>query len=100
VANASVRLEWVDDLGNIQNAPTISQTNENGDFAAFIRFSPNDVPHLDLGGTLTARLRAKRDSAGERVSADLKLAPGYIADPATFPQGKNVLIFAWDELHA
>jgi hypothetical protein len=101
VADAEVHLEWVDDLGVVQQAPTISRTNENGDFAVFIRFSPTDVPQLDPNkGTLTARLRAKRDSAGERLSADLQLVPGYVAEPATFPQGRDALIFAWDELHS
>jgi len=100
VSDAEVHLEWVDDLGAVQQAPTISHTNENGDFAVFIRFSPTDVPQLDKNGALTARLRAKRDSAGERLSADLQLVPGYVAEPATFPQGKDALIFAWDELHS
>jgi hypothetical protein len=97
VANAKVHLKWLDDLGNLQDAPTISQTNENGDFVTFIRFAPNDAPLLDDKGALTVRLRARRD-ADERGSADLKLQAGHIADPSTFSQNKDALIFAWDEL--
>jgi hypothetical protein len=97
VANAEMHLEWLDDLGNRQDAPTISHTNENGDFVTFLRFAPTEVPQLDTNGALTVRLRARRDG-DVRGSADLKLPAGRIADPSTFPQGKDVLIFAWDEL--
>jgi len=97
VAKAKVHLKWLDDLGNLLDAPTISRTNENGDFVAFLRFAPNEVPQLDAKGALTVRLRARRDS-DERGSADLKLPAGRIADPSTFPQRKEALIFAWDEL--
>ncbi|MGE5113270.1 MAG: hypothetical protein ACM3JB_20595 [Acidobacteriaceae bacterium] len=97
IAGAEVHLQWLDDLGNVQNAPTKSHTNDSGDFAAFLRFAPNETPQLDAKGALTVRLRVHRGS-DERGSADLKLPAGRIAEPSTFPQGKDLLIFAWDEL--
>lgn len=97
VVNAEVHLKWRDDLGNLHDAPTITHTNENGDFVAFLRFVPNETPQLDAKGALTVRLRARRGS-DERGSLDLTLPAGHIADPSTFPQGTDALIFAWDEL--
>jgi hypothetical protein len=97
VANAEVHLQWLDDLGHLQDALRITHTNENGDFVTFIRFLPDQVPQLDDKGALTVHLRVRRDP-DERGSAGLKLPAGHIADPSTFPQGDQVLIFAWDEL--
>jgi hypothetical protein len=97
VVNAKVHLKWLDDMGNLQDAPTISHTNENGDFVAFLRFAANEVPQLDAKGALTVRVQVVRDSETRR-SPDLKLHAGVIADSSTYPQGKDVLVFAWDEL--
>ena len=97
VSGAEVHLQWLDDLGNLHDATTISHTNESGDFVAFLRFAPTETPQLDAKGALTVRLRVLRGS-DERGSADLKLPAGRIAEPSTFPQGKDLLMFAWDEL--
>lgn len=88
VANAGMHLRWLDDSGAWRDATTISRSDENGDFAAILRFAPDEIPLLDNQGAMTVRLRVRRDS-DERGTADLKLAQGRIAD---------ALIFYWDEL--
>jgi hypothetical protein len=94
VANAEVRLLWLDDdQVTWHAAPTISHTSANGDFVAVLRLSPADVPHVE-NGALTVRLWARRDGVAERRSPDLKLQQGRVADPLTL----NALTFAWDEL--
>ncbi len=75
VANAKLYLKWLDDLGNLQDPPTISHTNENGDFVVFLRFAQNEVPQVDAKGALTVRLQVVRDSETRR-SPDLKLTRG------------------------
>lgn len=94
VANAAVRLQWLDDENNWRNAPTTSHTDQKrGDFVSILRLAPTEVPHLDKG-EVTVRLRASRDGGAERGSNDLKLSQGRITNPSTL----NPLTFAWDEL--
>jgi len=94
VANAEVRLLWLDDdQVTWHAAPVISHTNANGDFVTVLRLSPSDVPHVD-SGALTVRLWARRAGGIERRSSDVKLRQGRVADPSTL----NALTFAWDEL--
>jgi len=97
VPNAEAHLRWLDENGVWRDAPSQVHTQKKGDFVAFLRLAPADVPQIDLGGIVTVRLRARRGAA-ERESTDLKLPQGRIADPSTFAQGPNALIFAWDEL--
>jgi len=94
VANAAVRLQWLDD-GNVwRNAPTTSHTDQKrGDFVSILRLAPAERPHLE-DGEVTVRLRVSRDGGAERGSNDLKLQQGRITDPSTL----NPLTFAWDEL--
>jgi hypothetical protein len=98
VRDAEVHLRWLDDNGDWHDAPGSHTNTTGGDFAAILRFSPADLPLLDNDGLVTVRLRVRRGTANERESADLKLTQGRIADPSTFAQGPNALIFAWDEL--
>jgi hypothetical protein len=99
VPNAEVRLQWLDEDGATwRDAPVLSHTNENGDFAAILRLSPTEIPLLDAKGAVSVHLRVRRNGGNERGSAELKLAQGRVADPSTFPQGKDALLFAWDEL--
>lgn len=94
VANAAVRLQWLDDENNWRNAPTTSHTDQkHGDFVSILRLAATEVPHLDKG-EVTVRLRASRDGGAERGSNDFKLPQGRITDPSTL----NSLTFAWDEL--
>ena len=96
VRKAGVSLQWLDDDDvTWHEAPIVSHTTKNGDFVAILRLSPTDLPMLDANGALTVRLRVRRDGA-ERVSADLKLPQGRVADPSTL----TALTFAWDELQA
>lgn len=90
IANASVWLRWLDDDGvTWHDATTRSRTDENGGFAAIVRFAPNDLPRLDANGAVTGRLQV--DRAGTlRRSADIPLTQGRVADAMP--------IFAWDEL--
>jgi len=97
VRNADVRLRWLDDTSMWRDAATELRTGPKGDFVAFLRLSPAEVPDLDADEAVTVRLHARR-GASERESADLKLPQGRIADPSTFAQGPDALIFAWDEL--
>lgn len=98
VRDAEIHLRWLDVNGAWRDAPTISRTDtKGGDFAVVLRLAPSDVPLLDVDGVLTTRLRVRRDGR-ERESSDLKLPPGRVADPSTFPQAPNTLVFAWDEL--
>lgn len=90
VADAEVRLRWLDDDGiTWHNAPTASHANRNGDFAAIVRLVPADVPRLDANGALTVRLHARRAGQNERRTANFPLLQGRVADALTF---------AWDEL--
>jgi hypothetical protein len=98
VGDAEVHLRWLDELGVWRDAPTVSRTDaKGGHFVSVVRLSPADVPQPDAAGVLTVRLRARR-AAGERESDDLKLPRGRVADPSTFPQGPNSLIFAWEAM--
>lgn len=96
VANAAVRLEWLDDENNWHTAPTTSHTDQKrGDFVSILRLAPGEVPHLDKGA-VTVRLRASRDGGAERRSADFKLLQGHVMDPST----ANTLTFDWDEFQS
>jgi hypothetical protein len=89
VADARVRLQWLDENNVWRDAPTVSRTNADGGFATILRFSPTEVPLLDADGLLTVRLHVRRDATSERSSADWKQKQGRIRDALTF---------AWDEL--
>jgi len=96
VANAAVRLQWLDDENNWRNAPTTSHTDQKrGDFVSILRLAPADVPFLE-NGEVTVRLRASRDGGAERGSSNFKLSQGRITEPVTL----NSLTFAWDELQS
>lgn len=98
VRDAEVSLRWLDENSVWRDAPTVSRTNtRGGDFAAVLRLSLEDVPLLDAAGNVTVRLRARRGGV-ERESTDRTLPQGRIADPSTFAQGPDALVFAWDEL--
>jgi hypothetical protein len=95
VRNAEVRLRWLDENGDWLDAPTLSHTDrKSGDFVSILRLGPTDKPDIDASGAVTVRLRAIRDGANERASADLNLLQGRITDPSTL----NPMTFAWDEL--
>ena len=95
VKEAKVQLRWLDENNIWRDASTVSRTSkEGGDFAAVLRLAPADVPLLAANGTLTARLRVDRESAGVRSSIDIHLAPGRIDDASHFTPPN----FSWDEL--
>ena len=94
VSGAEVGLSWLEnDDFTWHDAPTISRTNSKGDFVSILRLSPTDDPDIDANRRFTVRLRVRRNSA-ERISAELKLPQGRVADPSTL----SALTFAWDEL--
>jgi hypothetical protein len=98
VAGAEARLSWLDeDDVTWRDAPTVSRTNQSGDFVVLARLAAADAPKLDAAGALTVRLRFTRNGMSRR-SADLKLPQGRIAEPATFSSDAATLVFAWDEL--
>jgi len=98
IANAEVWLQW-SSLDGRHDASTVCQTDANGDFVTFIRFSPTDEALLmNENNSLTVRLRVRRDKTDLRTSSELQLPLGRIAEPSTFPKGIDALIFAWDEL--
>jgi hypothetical protein len=96
VANAEVRLRWLrEDNNGWRDSPTLSHTNESGDFAAFLRLIPAEVPQLDPhDGQVIVRLRVSRAGFINRTSSDFKLAEGRITNPST----DRPLTFAWNEL--
>ena len=96
VANAAIGLRWLDEDGTTwRDAPITSHTTARGDFVSVLRLTPTQVPHVDANGALTVRLRAGR-GAHTRVSSDLTLPQGRVADPSTL----TTLIVAWDEMQA
>ena len=94
VAGAEVRLRWLDDNGNWNDAPTVSKTREkSGDFVSILRLGPKEKPDIDANGAVTVRLQVSRNGT-TRSSNNLSLLQGRITDPTVL----NPLTFAWDEL--
>jgi hypothetical protein len=94
VAGAEVRLRWLDDNGNWNDAPTASKTKEqSGDFVSILRLAPKQKPDIDANGAVTVRLQVSRNGS-TRSSNNLSLLQGRISDPTVL----NPLTFAWDEL--
>ena len=94
IGNAVVQLRWLDEGGNWQDSPTSSHTDANsGDFVSFLRLAQKERPEIDANGSVTVRLRVRRDGF-QRTSTDFTLLQGRITDPSTL----NPLTFAWDEL--
>jgi len=91
VLDASVRLQWIDHLGNWIDSPPISNTGaDKGNFVAILRLLPADKPDLNTDdGTMQVRVQADRPTAITRYSAPFNLTPGRLSDPVQF---------AWDEL--
>lgn len=95
VSDAEVRLRWLDDDGTTwRDAPGVSRTTANGDFAVVARLASADVPQVDANNAVTVRLRVSRGGMNERSSAIVKLVQGRIADPTAL----NAMIFVWDDL--
>jgi hypothetical protein len=98
VPDAEIHLRWLDDDGvTWRDAPTVSRTDSDGDFVAVVRLARTELPQVKTGA-LTVRVRARRSGLNERGSSDLLLPQGRVADPSTFAQGRDALLFAWDEL--
>jgi hypothetical protein len=95
VVNAQVRLRWLDESGAWHDSPTTSHTNVVGDFAAFLRLIPNEVPQLDpVDRKLSVRLQVSWPGFSDRSSPDFKLIEGRITNPT--PDQPQT--FAWNEL--
>jgi hypothetical protein len=98
IADAEIRLRWLDEDGAWQDAPTVSHTGSNGDFVAIVRRARSqDPPPAVVPPALTVRVRVRR-GPNERTSGNLLLPQGRVADPSTFASGPDALTFAWDEL--
>ena len=96
IVNGVVRLQWLrEEDGLWRDSPTAASTNETGDFAAFLRLTPGEVPQLDpTDGKVVTRLRVSRTGFMDRTSSDFKLAEGRITNPTP----DETLTFAWNEL--
>ena len=95
VRDAEVRLRWLDDDGSTwRDAPGMSRTNADGDFAVVARLAPADVPQVDANGAMTVRLRVSRNGSNARSTADVRLLQGRVANPTTL----SAMMFAWDDL--
>jgi len=96
VAGAQVRLRWrQEEDGAWRDSPTLSHTDDAGDFASFLRLTPGEAPELDPDdGKVIVRLRVSRPGLMDRTSAEFKLAEGRITNP-TSDENQT---FAWDEL--
>jgi hypothetical protein len=88
VSGAAVWLQWSGDTGWV-DAPIKVTSNDNGDFAAPLRFSPKDRPSV-TSGELNVRLRVTR-SGVTRTSDPFAMRRGDVT-PASSP-------FNWDDLH-
>jgi len=100
VEGAEVSLQWLHEDGvTWRDAPTVSRTDERGDFAVILRLTSSDQPKHDANGALTARWRARRSTLNERRSDDLPLVQGRVADPSTYTPKQDALTFVWDEMH-
>jgi hypothetical protein len=94
VSGAEVRLRWLDDNGNWNDAPTVSKTKDkSGDFVSILRLGQKEKPDIDANGAMTVRLQVRRNGS-TRSSNNLRLLQGRITDPTVL----NPLTFAWDEL--
>jgi hypothetical protein len=93
LANARVRLAWLDDQGPTwRDAPTVSRTGPRGDFAALLRLAPSHLPQFDANGEITVRLFASRDGeADERFTSPFQIPQGRVTDAPAF---------AWDDLQS
>ena len=91
IANAPIRLEWLDDDGTTWHAPPQRfVTDADGEFVAFIPFVSVDEP-LATGGSLQLRLFAKRASVLSLL-AERSIAFAH-------PQGRTTdAIYAWDQM--
>lgn len=96
IVNATVRLRWQrEEDGVWRDSPTVSRTNEVGDFAAFLRLSPVEVPQLDPDdGKVILRLRVSRPGLMDRTSSEFKLTEGRVTNPTA----SDTQTFAWNEL--
>lgn len=89
IPHAEVSLEWLDDDGTTwHDARMHSTTNDKGGFVSVLRLAPADMPSFDTDGAISVRLRARREGAGERRSAEVQIPLGRVSDPS---------YFSWDE---
>jgi hypothetical protein len=91
MANARMRLTWLDDNGlTWHDAPTASRTGPRGDFAALLRLTPSDLPLFDANGQITVRLAASRSGdTRERFTSPFQIPQGRVTDTP---------VLAWDDL--
>jgi hypothetical protein len=90
-AYVPVWLQWIDDTASGTSwvdAPVRGQTDDNGDFAAILRFTPVQVPRLDAQGNVRTRARATQTGITWN-SLELQMRLGRITDVQTD--------FAWNE---
>jgi hypothetical protein len=88
VSGAMVWLQWSGDTGWV-DAPIKVASNDSGDFAAPLRFSPKDRPTV-TNGELSVRLRVMR--SGVTRTSDPFAIPRSNVTRAPSP-------FIWDDLH-
>lgn len=89
IAGARVRLQWNDDADWV-DAPVVSTSDGNGDFAALLRLARGAEPKPHPDGGVTARLVCDRDGA-VRTSAEFPVLQGRVSareEP-----------FIWEELN-
>jgi hypothetical protein len=92
VQDAQVRLQWIDDVAPGEtwvDAPTISQTNSKGDFAAIVRLATNQIARADAQQRMRVRVAATR-AGNTLLSTELQIPFDRIADVQQS--------FAWDDL--
>jgi len=92
VKDARVRLQWIDDLAPGESwvdAPTISQTNSRGDFAAIARLATNQIARPDAQHLMRVRVAVTR-AGNTLLSTELQIPFDRIADVQQS--------FAWDDL--
>ena len=91
VADAEVRLRWIDDNAPGEtwvDAPTLSRTDSRGDFAAIVRLATNQIARADAQKRMRVRVAATR--AGNTRFTELQVPFDRIADVQQS--------LAWDDL--
>lgn len=92
LAGVDVRLQWIDDNAagtQWMDAPNVTRTSANGDFAAIARLAPNQIARADAQHRMRVRVAATR-AGNTRFSLERQIPFGQVSDAQQS--------FAWDDL--
>ena len=85
VAGSEAWLQWLDDDNATWRDSAIrARSDPRGGLALALRLSSSDLPHLDVNGAMTARVRAVRNGVTRAYALPFPLPVGRVAE-ALFP---------------